>query len=160
MAEKLYTGTGEKIYISATLPATKDQAGFEAVSWTKIADIESRTAIGKTYTQISFTAMDERFARMFKGDFSHETVDYVMGLNSAAGQSDPGQEILRAARDSDDDFSFKIEYLDNPGGTSNTIRYYEGKVMSWKEQGDRASVGKANISTGVSGEVIEVPSVT
>jgi hypothetical protein len=78
----------------------------------------------------------------------------------AKAPTDPGQVILMAALNSDSDYYFEMELNDNPDGTSNTIIYFPGKVMSAPDSiGGADSVVGKTINISVNGSLIEVAAV-
>ena len=53
MASKAQTLAGSKVYISASLPATYDSAGFTALTYTEIGEISDIGTVGKEYTLVT-----------------------------------------------------------------------------------------------------------
>lgn len=156
-----FPASGQRISISSNLPATHDQAGFEAVTgFTQIKDVTDIPQFGGTDEEIIHAPTDHRYKFKLKGGKDEGTVNLVAAVWSKSGVSDPGQDLVRTAYDSDSDFSFKVEYNDNPGGTSNTIRYFIGKVMGIPEGGSGSNVVSGlNIPVAISNKVVRVAAV-
>jgi hypothetical protein len=156
----VFTSAGTKIFVSAGVPATLDQAGFEALSYTQIKDVTDIPEHGVTYEEITHKPLDSRETIKLKGGKDSGNLTLAMGRWSKAGATDPGQDILVLARDSDSDYAFKVEYNDNPDGTSNSIDYFQAKVMGMpKGPGTTGSVTSQNTALSISGPIIEVDAV-
>lgn len=155
-----FTSAGTKLYISASQPATEDQAGYEALSWTQVKDVTDLGEYGVSYEEITHKPLDSRETVKLKGGRDSGNLSVQMAKWSKDGVKDPGQVILFAALASDDDYSFKVEYNDNPGGASNSVDYFQGKVMSApKGVGATGSTTNQNPTISISGGIIEVDAV-
>jgi hypothetical protein len=119
------TVAGTNIYISATTPATMDEAGYESsdVVWSRIGEITDGGEHGKEYALVTHMPIDTRGVKKFKGSFNAGSKT----LQLAQDADDPGQVILLAALDSDNDYSFKVLYQ---GGDAD---YFQAKVMSYRK---------------------------
>jgi hypothetical protein len=119
------TAAGTIISISATQPATYDQAGYEStdVAFTPIGEIVDGGSHGRKYAEITHKPLASRGTQKFKGSFDEGTKTLQLGLDS----DDAGQIIAKAASLSDEDYSFKVAY---PGGD---VDYFQAKVMSYEK---------------------------
>lgn len=118
------TVAGTTISISPTRPATFDEAGYAALTgWALIGEITDGGSHGRRYAEATHNPIDTRGTQKFKGSFNEGTKT----LQLAMDRSDPGQVVLGAALNSDDDYSFKVEYQ---GGD---IDYFQAKVMSFEK---------------------------
>ena len=116
------TVAGTNISISAGKPATFDEAGYEAVAtWAKIGEITDGGEHGRTYAGVTHQPIDTRATKKLKGSYNDGTKTLQLAIDSA----DPGQALLKLALDSDDDYSFKVEYQ---GGD---VDYFQAQVMSF-----------------------------
>ena len=114
------TTAGAKIYISASLPETVNEAGFNDIdSWTKIARVTNFDTIAQTFTRVPFNDVEMRETYTLKG--TKDPVEFTVELGRVA--DDAGQELVLSAFDSDNDYSFYIETNDG------TVWYFLGKVM-------------------------------
>jgi hypothetical protein len=117
------TAAGTIISISATVPGTFDQAGYEGsgMNFVPIGEITDGGEHGRKYASIKHSPLATRGIVKFKGSFDEGTKTLQLGLDS----DDAGQIIAKAASVSDNDYSFKVAY---PGGD---IDYFQAKVMSY-----------------------------
>lgn len=124
---------GTKLYIGSALPATFDQAGYEAVSWTEVGLVESFSEFGPDHTIGSFTPIGTGVACKYMG-----TADYgEISMTIAKSTTDTGLTELMAHVGDVDKLPFKIE-LSNVGTTKGTCYYFPGLTKS----------ARVNIGTG------------
>jgi hypothetical protein len=114
------TVAGTKIGISATTPATYDVAGYEVLTYTNIGNIEDGGEHGREYAEVTFNPIDTRGTRKYKGSFNEGS----QTLSIAYDSDDAGMILLKTALDSDDDYSFEVEY---PNGD---IDFFQAKVLT------------------------------
>lgn len=121
------TAAGTILSISASIPATFTQAGYEASavasSFTPIGEITDMGEHGREYAEITHMPIGSRGVRKFKGSFNEGTKQMQLGLDS----DDAGQIIAKAAALSDSDYSFKVAY------PSGDVDYFQAKVMSFRK---------------------------
>lgn len=118
------TVAGTEISISSSVPATFDKAGYTAiVDWAEIGEITDGGSHGRKYNEVAHNPIKTRGTRKFKGSFNEGNKT----LQLAIDDGDEGQDLLRIALDSDDDFSFRVTYQ---GGS---IDYFQAKVMSFEK---------------------------
>lgn len=142
------TSAGSTISIDPALPATNDSAGFEALAaFELIGEVESIGSFGTEYNEVTFTALDNRRVRKFKGSYNPGTVAVTAALDNA----DTGQIAVQAALDTDDDVSFKVE-LQN-----GDIEYFTGKVMSYTTEVTGVdSITMTTINIGINSDIVKV----
>lgn len=114
---------GTTLGISAATPATFNSTGYAALTFTNIGEITDAGEHGREYAEITHNPIDTRGTAKFKGSFNEGTKT----LQLAIDDDDAGQTLLKTALNSDDDYSFKVEYQ---GGA---IDYFRAKVMSFKK---------------------------
>lgn len=119
----LGTVAGTTIGISAVIPATFDEAGYEALTFTNIGNIEDGGEHGREYAEVTFNPIDTRGTRKYKGSFNEGTKTLSVAYNS----DDGGMALLKTALASDADFSFEVAYPDGD------IDWFQAKVMSLKK---------------------------
>lgn len=122
------TAAGTALAISAATPATFDAAGYGALTYTEIGNIEKIGAIGASFAKVEFTPLKGP-KKKFKG-----SVDYgSLQPSLAHDEADAGQTLLRtAANDLVTLYSFKVTY---PDGAK---RFFQGRVFGYPETTDGA----------------------
>lgn len=114
------TVAGTTIGLSSGQPATFDVAGYVALTYTNIGNIEDGGSHGRTYAEVTFNSIDTRGTQKFKGSFNEGNKTLSIGYNS----DDVGMILLKTALASDSDFSFQVAY---PNGDKD---FFQAKVMS------------------------------
>ena len=142
------TSAGITLELSATLPATFDSAGFEAVTGLElVGEIESIGEFGIVYNPVTFTALSDRRVRKFKGSYDPGEP----GIALAIDRDDAGQQLARTALASDDDYTIKITYQDG------SADYFTGKVMSFTTNPSSVdNILMGNMNIGVNSDPVEV----
>ena len=128
------TFAGSTVSISDDIPATYNEAGFEAagVVFTPIGEVTSIGGRGRTYNDVSYTNLATRGTTHRKGSYDESELSIEIGVD----RSNAGQVLLKAASDSDANHSFRIVYSNgetdffealtfsfaDAGGDSDTIR--------------------------------------
>lgn len=122
MATNVKSGTGSKLYVSSTLPATNTKAGYTALTWVLVGDTTDIGEYGAEYTMIEHTPIDSGVTQKIKGNANYGSLPVKLGSVPA----DAGQVILLAASTSTNDYAFKIEKTDLD------IDAFVGQVSSFK----------------------------
>ena len=117
------TAAGAVFAVDAALPATHDQAGFAALSWTDIAEVVDGGAAGKTFNKVDHTPLGNRETLSLKGSFTQGIRTLQLGRDVV----DPGQVILLAALDTDPAVSFRITFQ------NGDIVYFTATVDSYTD---------------------------
>jgi len=116
------TSAGTTLGISATLPATFDATGFNAVSHTLIGEITDISGdIGRVYNLVTHNPLATRATVKKKGSYQSGSMTVQLAIDN----DDAGQVIAQAALLSDANYSFKLT-LQN-----GDIVYFEGIVMGF-----------------------------
>jgi len=147
----IQTSAGASIAIASGLPATNDEAGFEALSFDTIGEVESIGEYGIVYNEVNYTALNNRRVRKFKGSYNPGNSDISLAID----KDDAGQTAAKAALNSDAEYSFQITFQDG------SIDYYTGRVMSFTTNisgVDNMTMG--NMQIGVNSEFVEVAAPT
>ena len=143
----IQTTAGTTIGISATLPATENQAGYEALTFTLIGEVTDLGEYGKEYATVTHNPIASRKTIKRKGSFNNGTLALQLGLDKA----DAGQVICDAAVDSDNNYAFAITYQDG------TIDYMSAQVMSFKTNaGSVDQILSGSINLEVNTDIISV----
>lgn len=115
------TAAGATLRISLTLPATYDQAGYEALTFTTIGEITNIGSFGREYALITHNPLSTRGTKKAKGSWNNQNLSPEMALDNA----DAGQILVNTALDQDNSVAFELE-LNN-----GDIEYFSGIVMSF-----------------------------
>jgi len=139
------TSAGTILSVSATAPATYDQAGFAALTFTDIGEITDMGEFGKTYNLVTHQPLATRRTVKRKGSFN----DGALSLQLARVPDDVGQVVLQAGLDSDDSYSFKVVLQDGE------IQYFSGQVMSYTNNvGSADQINGSAVSVEIDNDII------
>jgi len=128
----VFTSSGTTYAISAGEPATYDQAGFAALTFTDVAEVTDMGEYGASFEVVSHNPLAARRTVKRKGTVN----DGAMSLQLGRDPSDAGQAILIAGVDGagiDVVHSHKVTLQDG------TIQYFTGQIYSYT-----TNVGSAN----------------
>jgi hypothetical protein len=123
------TAAGSALAISAASPATLDEAGYSALTFTEIGQVEKIGALGSTFAKVEFQPL-KGAKQKYKG-----SADYgSLAPTVAHDPTDAGQTLLRTAADDETNklYSFEVTY---PAGDK---RYFQGRVFGYPETVDSA----------------------
>lgn len=121
------TAAGSALAISVAAPATEDAAGYAALTYTEVGQIDRLGAIGASYAKVEFQPLKGP-KQKHKG-----SVDYgSLGPTMAHDDGDAGQTILRTKSDTNDLISVQVTY---PDGAK---RYFQARVFGYPETVDGA----------------------
>ena len=146
-ATSAFTSAGTKLYTSATAPATYNQAGFAALTWTEVGEIVNLGDFGRTYNIVNHINLGSRKTVKLKGSYNEGNLD----LQLARAPGNAGQALVITASTSDNSYSFKVVLQDG------TIMYFSGQVASYTTNvgaSDQIVGAKANIE--INNDIIEV----
>lgn len=116
------TSAGTTIGISATVPASFNQAGYEALSFTTIGEVTDLGEFGREFALVTHNPLGSRGTVKKKGSFNEGSISMQLGLDT----DDAGQILAKAASLSDNDYSFQVT-------TQNgDIYWFQAQVMSFK----------------------------
>jgi len=118
----VFTTAGTVIAASASNPATFDQAGYAALSYTGIGEVTDLGEFGREYNEVTHNPIGTRGTKKLKGSFNEGTLTLQVGLDT----DDAGQDLLYTASGSDNDYSFKVT------AQNGDVYYFQAKVMSFK----------------------------
>lgn len=131
---------GYSIYMSATLPATNNTAGFEALTWTEINGLQQLPQYGVRHDMIDIPDLKTGFADVEKG--MGRGVDTTIMFRDVA--SDTGQANIKTqAEDEDGAIAIKIGKGTGTGKalqTGDVVYYMQGIAHSYlPNQGNATS---------------------
>ena len=133
------TVAGSILAVTTQVPATYDAAGYgaSAMVYTAVGEITDLGPLSRTYATVSHSPIASRQVTQKKGSFTLDPIDYQMAWD----QSDAGQDILRAAEDTDAILTFE---LTKQGGDK---RYFTAQVSKVSENfGGSDNVNQAMIT--------------
>jgi hypothetical protein len=143
----IFTSAGTTVSVSAAAPATYDQVGFEALTFTEIADVSDAGEIGREYASVTFQSLGTRGTQKRKGSFNEGAM--TMTLGRVPG--DAGQTLLIAGRDSDLSYSFKVVLQDT------TVMFYSAQIMKYTTNiGSSDQITGASVTLEIDGAIVEV----
>jgi len=123
------TAAGSALAISAGNPASNDAAGYAALTYTEIGQIDKIGAIGAVFAKVEFQPL-KGAKQKHKGSRDNGSLSPTL----AHDESDAGQALLRTAADDATSklYSFEVTY---PTGAK---RYFQGRVFGYPETTDGA----------------------
>ena len=143
------TAAGTTLSLVAGAPATYDNAGFAALTYVEVAEIESLPEFGGTSQEITFTALSDIITRKAKGAFDAGSVSLGLGRDT----SDAGQTLIKggAVPTVNTVFSFKVLYPDA------SVQYFTALIMSYTTNtNDVNSVIRSTALISLTNVVVEV----
>lgn len=117
-----YTSAGTILSVCANAPATFNQAGYEALSWTEAGEVDNLGEFGRIYELLTRKPLASRGTIKRKGSYD----EGGLPLQLAYDKNDAGQTILLTASTIDNPISCRIVTPDS------TDFYFEAMVMSFK----------------------------
>jgi len=141
------TSAGSTLALSAAAPATIDAAGFGALTYTTVGEITDLGEVGKEYNVVNHSPLGDRRIRKFKGSYNNGSMQIQMGRDV----DDAGQTLLRAALDSDANYSFKLT-LQN-----GRKMFFQAQTTAYKTSiGSVDQITSASTTIEVVSEIVEV----
>jgi hypothetical protein len=121
MPDTVQTLVETTIGVSASLPATFDDAGYGALTFTTVGQVTDWTPGGQVYNVVTSNPIAQRSTDKYKGTFNNGADSITVNRDD----DDAGQVLVLAALAADTDYSFEVTYQDG------TIDYFTGKVVSF-----------------------------
>lgn len=142
---------GTQLSVVKGAPATNDQSGFEALTYTDVAQVESLSEFGGTREVPTFTPLDTGVVAKFAGSKNYGSTTIPIAYNSNSGQI-----ILEEGFDGSGDgsiHSFKI------ANDAAGVIYFQGYITGFAYNiGDANTVTMANVTVELTDAVVKVPS--
>lgn len=123
------TASGAALLISATLPATYNEAGYGALTGVTVGEVTNIGEFGKEWALVTHEPLADRGVKKAKGNFNNGTLNPTVALDP----EDAGQVLMQAAHESDDAVALCVRLKDG------TEYWFTGLVMNF-----RPNVGSAN----------------
>ena len=121
-----YSGSGTCVSVSAAAPATHDETGFAALTWTNVGELESLGELTVNHSPVTFSNLCTGRTTVDKG--AEDSIEF--DITCADDPADAGQGILRTARASLTSI-VSVRITDQTG----IDKYCRGYVMSSREAG-------------------------
>ena len=140
------TAAGTKLYIGGTGALESES------SWVEVGEIVDFGEYGKQYNLVTHNPIGSRKTYKFKGSYNNGQLALSLGQDL----EDAGQEAVRDALDSDNQYNFKVEFDDeaDTSGATPTTDIFKGVVMSFTTQvGSVDSIVGAACSIEISGDI-------
>lgn len=118
-----HTAAGSYISVSTADPATFNVAGYAALAFTDIGEVDNIGEFGREYNLVTRNPLRSRGTVKMKGSYNEGQLPLQIALDN----NDAGQVVMKAASLSDDLHSFRIT-----DGQTGEIYYFQGLVMTWK----------------------------
>lgn len=134
MSTKAQTVAGSVLSVSAALPATYDNAGFSALSYSPVAEVTDIGTFGKDFTLVTHNPIGDRKTYKFRGSYNNGTLDLKLAKITVLN-TDAGQAALTTALNDPFDKSVSLRIALQDGSK----QYFTGKVMSFT-----TSIGSVN----------------
>ena len=115
-----FTGTGTCVSVSIGVPATHDAAGFAALTYTTVGELESVPEAELGHALVSFQNLCTGKTSIAKG--AEEQIEIALGV--AMDRDDAGQALMTTARKSLTQV-MAVRIVDNAGDT----QYFRGLVL-------------------------------
>jgi hypothetical protein len=143
------TAAGSTLAIAATLPATQDAAGYAALTYTEVGNVEKIGGLGATFAKVEFQPLKGPKQKL-KGSADYGSLQPTVGIDGA----DAGQNLLRTASDDETNklYAMLVTYQDG------AKRYFQGRVFGYPETVDGAdSVVTATPTIEICTKIVKVP---
>jgi len=128
------TSAGTTFALSADAPATYDETGYSALTYTTVGEITNIPEYGGAYSLVTHEPLGNRSVVKRKGTVNHGSLTLQIGKDI----DDAGQALLKTAYGEDEVYSFEITLQDG------TKQYSTGMVFSYT-----TNVGNSNQITGI-----------
>lgn len=129
---------GATLGVSSTLPATYDAAGYNALTFTNIAEILDVGELSKTFNLVTHQAVGRSYPQKLKGTYDIGNLSLTVGTI----KTDAGQVLLQSGLTATASYAFKITQA------SGDTREFTGKIL-------KAGMG-ALTADGVETTVIDI----
>lgn len=117
----VHSTVNSKVKISASTPASFDETGYAALTFTQVGEITDFGTIGRKSGVATHTPVDTGVTQKFKTSFDEGEMTLSLALDTA----DAGQVLMEAARDSKLAYSFEITIQEG------TKFYFQALVTSF-----------------------------
>ena len=123
------TAAGSTLAMSVAIPATNDAAGYGALTFTEIGQVEKLGAFGAAFAKVEFQPL-KGGKQKYKGSADYGALQPSIAIDGA----DAGQAILQVSADDESQklYSFRVTL---PDGAK---RFFQGRNFGMPENADGA----------------------
>jgi len=123
------TAAGSSLALSAMLPSSFDTAGYVALTYVEIGQVEKLGSFGASFAKVEFQGL-KGAKQKFKGSADFGALQPSIALDAL----DAGQILLQTASDDETQklYSFRVTFPDG------SARYFRGRVFGAPETADGA----------------------
>ncbi|MEG8045731.1 Calx-beta domain-containing protein [Sphingomonas aerolata] len=142
------TAAGSSLALSAMLPSSFDAAGYVALTYVEIGQVEKLGSFGASFSKVEFQGL-KGAKQKFKGSADFGALQPSIALDAL----DAGQILLQTASDDETQklYSFRVTYPDG------STRYFRGRVFGAPETADGAdSMLMATPTVEICSKVVKV----
>ena len=144
------TSTGTLFYISIGVPATQDEAGYAALTYTEVGEVTNIPEFGANAQVVTHEPLKTGITEKNKGFINYGS----MPIEAAYDAADAGQILAETGvtgANKNAPFAMKLEYQDG------SIRYWQGKIFSYTENpGAANSMVSTTFQTEINTAIIKV----
>lgn len=144
------TAATTKLYASAALPATPNEAGYEALTWTLISEVNNIGQIGGNFQMVEHRPVDTGLVVKLPGSRNEGTAEIVMAKHTGTDVT-----LLQTAFAARARIAVKIEYPAQLGGIAYTTGYVTSNVVTI---GGSDSIIELRTTFDLASELLEVAS--
>jgi len=142
-------GTG--VSVSSNAPATYNEAGFEALTWSLCGELAELPAFGAEAALATHTPLKTGIVAKRRGSLNYGSVALTMAVSDA----DTGQTVLQdaaeAAAGTDAQVSVKVALV------NGEVQYFTAQVMSYKVNvGNADAITMAEVTLEIDNSVVKV----
>ena len=142
------TAAGSSLALSAMLPSSFDAAGYVALTYVEIGQVEKLGSFGASFAKVEFQGL-KGAKQKFKGSADFGALQPSIALDAL----DAGQILLQTASDDETQklYSFRVTFPDG------SARYFRGRVFGAPETADGAdSMLMATPTVEICSKVVKV----
>ncbi len=142
------TAAGSSLALSAMLPSSFDAAGYAALTYVEIGQVEKLGSFGASFAKVEFQGL-KGAKQKFKGSADFGALQPSIALDAL----DAGQILLQTASDDETQklYSFRVTFPDG------SARYFRGRVFGAPETADGAdSMLMATPTVEICSKVVKV----
>ena len=146
----VFTSAGTAYAVSAASPATYDQAGFAALTWTDVAEPTDVGEYGPQYEVVTHNNLTTRRTVKRKGTVNDGALTLVLGRDPA----DAGQTLIM---DGVDGANKDVVYSHRVTLQDGTIQYFTGQIYSYTTNvGGANQIVSASVTVELDNQIVEV----
>lgn len=150
VASNVFTSTGTVYAVSAAEPATYDEAGFAALTYTDVGEVTDLGEYGPQFEVVSHLALERRSEVKRKGSVNYGSSAIALGRDP----SDAGQALIIEGVDGanvDIVYSHKVVLQDG------TTQYFTGQLYSYTTNvGASNQIVAAAVTLEIDDSIVEV----